>query len=312
MFSANLNFCFHGWTRARRQHPFFWPCGWFCQIARCKRPSSSLDLCYLLCCSDARPHEDTSRHCVWGEDSTVVPNETEEWWRTETMCWQNGATLQLLRWTTHWLMSLTLTEWDSMSCNSPRDFSSPCISSQLEKHSCLLESAGTLGAGWAALTGYNFPKRTKLGKGDNSPSFSCSVSWPALTLWTLWSFHPSHESVSEAPLCSGASNAALFPEDSLNQYTPISHNIKTMTGKENNMDDLLTSAPVSWSGILGSKSVFVAAGACALFMWGKTRVALWEKGELRQAGWCFGQHSAGKQWVLTFKWMLLKLFSDMH
>lgn len=78
---------------------------------------------------------------------------------------------------------------------------------------------------------FNLPKRTKLGKGDNSPSFFWSVSWPAFSFCILLSSRLSHESVSKAPLCTSASNVAPFPAGSLNinnqgmlfphQYTSI-------------------------------------------------------------------------------------------
>ena len=168
-------------------------------------------LLYLFCCHEKR-HE-----CVWSEDSTVVPNEAEEWWHPATTCWQKWPTLKLQRWTG------TLTDVFNPQ-NEPlcpvthrgAFHLSYLFRDRKSQHSCLLELAAILGVRWAILAGFNLPKRTKLGKGDNSPSFFWSVSWPAFRLCILKSSHFSHESASKALLCSRASNVVPFPAGSLN------------------------------------------------------------------------------------------------
>lgn len=236
MFSAKLNFCFHSWTWAQQQHCFFHPCRLPSRCILCDRTLSKTNLVrllYLFCCHEKRHETKTQR--VWSEDSSVVPNEAEEWWHTATTRWQNWPTLQLQRWTG------TLTDVFNPPAfqNEPLCSATCCGAFHLlhfftvrkSQHSCLLELAAILGTGGAILTGLNLPKRTKLGKGDNSPSFFWSVSWPAFKLCILPSSRLSHESVSKAPLCSSASNVVPFPAGSWNinnrgtlfphQYTSI-------------------------------------------------------------------------------------------
>lgn len=70
-----------------------------------------------------------------------------------------------------------------------------------------------LGLGWAILTGFSFPKRTKkMWKWVNSLSFLWSISWPAFCFSIRLSSRLSHDSVSKAPLCSRALNVVTFPE----------------------------------------------------------------------------------------------------
>ena len=114
---------------------FFWlMCKWL----------DLFDFCYLLCCYNAWPCRDIQTS-VWSEDSAVVPNKTEEWWHTATMCWQNLPTLKLPRCTD------TLTDVYNLPNfqNKPLCAVTRCRTFHLtyfftvrkSQHSCLLELA---------------------------------------------------------------------------------------------------------------------------------------------------------------------------
>lgn len=146
------------------------------------------------------------------------------------------------------------------------------------QHSCLLELAAII---WHRLRHSPLPKGTKLGKGDNLPSFLWSVSWPAFSLCTLLSSRLSHESVSKAPLCSSAfkcgsiscgqfqhkQRVVPFP----NQYTSIL-NLQGLSTRETTADDkkmtrcgpkFLTTCEI----ILGLGHDKVIQSSILLFLW---------------------------------------------
>lgn len=94
MFSANLNFCFDSWTEDNINIVSFTPAGsgvW--SFLRSHVVNGQPCLTFISCL--LWPRKETSTPCVWSEDRTVVPNETEEWWHTVTLCWQNQPTLKL-------------------------------------------------------------------------------------------------------------------------------------------------------------------------------------------------------------------------
>jgi len=190
MFSAKLNFRFDSWTWALCGRRFFNSHGPFCKIARCKWSTCLHCLTFVICfVATMRGHVKRHPTRVWSEDSTLAPNETEEWWHTATMCWQNWPTPKLPRWSD--------TPADVFNPpafqNEPLRLVTHCRTFHLpyfftvreSQHWCLLELASILGTGWAILTAYDLPKKTKLGKGDNPPSFFCSISWPAFSLYTV-------------------------------------------------------------------------------------------------------------------------------